>query len=150
MQLFVKPILLQGPAAVIALKLLETNPGEQDGYMCAFLQSPVNDLSHYRKSNSVSLFVGPLSLLDLDAVYTERISGFTGDMFSSRRLRIGNRSLAIVHGTADGKELIFAQGEQNYHSILAEVVHFKHAATLAKSLVETSINFDFKVNPLVC
>ena len=57
MQLFVNLILFQGPAAVIALKLLETNPGEQDGYMCAFLRAPVNDLSYYRETGSLFLFV---------------------------------------------------------------------------------------------
>jgi hypothetical protein len=37
--------MFKGPAAVIALKLLEEN----NEYVCAFLESPVNDLSHYRR-----------------------------------------------------------------------------------------------------
>ena len=38
---------LGGSAAPIALKLLEDS--KKDEYACAFLDSPVNDLSHYRK-----------------------------------------------------------------------------------------------------
>ncbi len=41
------PWKFQGPAAAIALKLLE-DPNK-DEYSCAFLESPVTDLSHYRK-----------------------------------------------------------------------------------------------------
>lgn len=39
---------LQGPAAIVALKLLE----DKTEYRCAFLQSPVTNLSIYRKTNS--------------------------------------------------------------------------------------------------
>ena len=45
---------LQGPAAIIALKLLEENPKEKDEYRCAFLQSPVTNLSFYRKNRTKS------------------------------------------------------------------------------------------------
>jgi hypothetical protein len=44
-ELFRDFFFFKGPAAVIALKLLEEN----NEYLCAFLESPVNDLSHYRK-----------------------------------------------------------------------------------------------------
>ncbi|CAF1087184.1 unnamed protein product [Rotaria sordida] len=101
----------QGPAAVIALKLLEENNDEKELYSCAFLRSPVNNLSHYH------------------AIFSERISGLNVNVKSSHRLNIRNNSLAIVHGTAD------------------EVVHFKHSATLTKSLIDSHIRFDFKVYP---
>ncbi|CAF1161992.1 unnamed protein product [Rotaria sp. Silwood1] len=101
----------RGPAAVIALKLLEKSNSGKDEYICAFLESPVHDLSHYH------------------AVYTERINGLEKPSKSSHRYNIRNKSLAIVHGTAD------------------EDVHFKHSATLAKTFIETGANFQFKVYP---
>ncbi|CAF1150393.1 unnamed protein product [Adineta steineri] len=101
----------QGPAAIIALKLLEENNKNKDEYICAFLQSPVYDLSYYY------------------ATFSEQINGINMDFKSSHRFNIQNKSLAIVHGTAD------------------EIVHFKHSATLAKSFTDTDMNFDFKVYP---
>ncbi|CAF2409910.1 unnamed protein product [Rotaria sp. Silwood2] len=101
----------RGPVAVIALKLLEENNDENELYSCAFLQSPVSDLSHYH------------------AIFSERINGLKVNVKSSHRLNIRNKSLAIVHGTAD------------------EVVPFKHSAMLSKSLIDSGIHFDFKVYP---
>ncbi|CAF4091113.1 unnamed protein product, partial [Adineta steineri] len=101
----------QGPAAIIALKLLEENNKNKDEYICAFLQSPVYDLSYYY------------------ATFSEQINGINMDFKSSHRFNIQNKSLAIVHGTAD------------------EIVHFKHSATLAKSFTDTDMSFDFKVYP---
>ncbi|CAM4778334.1 unnamed protein product [Rotaria magnacalcarata] len=101
----------RGPAAVVALKLLEESIKGNEEYVCAFLQSPVNDLSHYH------------------AIFSERMNGLKVDATSSHSLNIRNKSIAIVHGTAD------------------EVVHFKHSATLAKSLIDSGITFDFKVYP---
>ncbi|CAF4607135.1 unnamed protein product, partial [Rotaria sp. Silwood1] len=100
-----------GPVANIALKLLEENNDEKELYSCAFLQSPVSDLSHYH------------------AIFSERINGLKVNVKSSDRLNIQNKSLAIVHGTAD------------------EVVHFKHSAMLTKSLIDSGVHFDFKVYP---
>ncbi len=68
-----------------------------------------------------SLFVDDNSILLTDAVFSERINGLKVDvqsvrnskekvgfnrlcMFQSHRLNIGNKSLAIVHGTADGEK----------------------------------------------
>ncbi|CAF0954267.1 unnamed protein product [Adineta steineri] len=101
----------RGPAAVIALKLLEEPHKDKFEYNCAFLESPVNDLSHYH------------------AIYTERINGLETHVKSSRRLDIQNKSIAVVHGTAD------------------EDVHFKHSAALAKSFIAANVNFQFKVYP---
>ncbi|CAF0987125.1 unnamed protein product [Rotaria sp. Silwood1] len=101
----------RGPVANIALKLLEENNDEKELYSCAFLQSPVSDLSHYH------------------AIFSERINGLKVNVKSSDRLNIQNKSLAIVHGTAD------------------EVVHFKHSAMLTKSLIDSGVHFDFKVYP---
>lgn len=100
----------RGPAAAIALKLLE-DPNK-DEYICAFLESPVNDLTHYH------------------AVYTERINGVKRDFKTSRKSSLLNKSIAIVHGTAD------------------EDVHFKHSAALAKTFINTQIKkFQYKVYP---
>ncbi|UJR28644.1 hypothetical protein I4U23_009876 [Adineta vaga] len=101
----------RGPAAAIALKLLEQPYKDKFEYNCAFLDSPVTDLSHYY------------------AFYTERIRGLRANLQSSRRSNMRNRSIAIVHGTAD------------------EEVHFKHAAALAKSFIEARVDFQFKVYP---
>lgn len=62
---------------MIALKLLEENPKERDEYQCAFLQSPVTDLSHYRKIESISEKPTNDFLRWLDAVFTERVDGWT-------------------------------------------------------------------------
>ncbi|CAF3436510.1 unnamed protein product [Rotaria socialis] len=102
----------RGPAAVVALKLLEKPNTGKEEYICAFLESPVHDLPHYH------------------AVYTQRINGLEKNAKSSpQRYNIRNKSVAIVHGTAD------------------EDVHFKHSATLAKTFIETGANFQYKVYP---
>jgi dipeptidyl aminopeptidase/acylaminoacyl peptidase len=99
----------RGPAAPIALKLLEDS--QKDEYICAFLDSPVNDLSQYH------------------AVYAERLTGLKKNTQSSYRPNLRNKSIAIVHGTAD------------------EDVHFKHSATLANTFIGTHPRFHFKVYP---
>ncbi|CAF1639034.1 unnamed protein product [Adineta ricciae] len=101
----------RGPAAAIALKLLEQPYKDNYEYNCAFLDSPVADLSYYY------------------AFYTERINGLQENIQSSRRLNIRNKSIAIVHGTAD------------------EEVHFKHSAALAKTFIQLGVDFQFKVYP---
>ncbi|UJR20892.1 hypothetical protein I4U23_024001 [Adineta vaga] len=73
----------RGSAAVIALKLLEGNNKNKDEYICAFLQSPVYDLSHYY------------------APFSEHIIGLNGGMKSSLQMNNHNKSIAFVHGTAD-------------------------------------------------
>ena len=62
---------------MIALKLLEENPKEKDEYQCAFLQSPVTDLSHYRRNESISEVPANDFLRCLDAAFTERVDGWT-------------------------------------------------------------------------
>lgn len=61
----------------------------------------------------------------------------------SHRLNIRNKSLAIVHGTADGKKELKCIFQRFF--VFLEVVHFKHSATLAKSLTKSDVQFDFKV-----
>lgn len=108
--------------AVVALKLLEEGNRDNPEYSCAFLQSPVNDLSQYRKAPIFyNLLVTNLIIFFLDALFSERINelkhGITSVskiikivigvcisfFFKSHQLNIRNKSLAIVHGTADGK-----------------------------------------------
>jgi len=60
----------QGPAAVIAMKVL----GESDEYQCAFLRSPVNDLSHYCQLSFIDVLLSEC-FLSSDATYSERIHG---------------------------------------------------------------------------
>ena len=73
----------QGPAATIALKLLEEK--NKDEYICAFLQSPVSNLSHYRKSKVRSLSLSITTMICLDAVYTERLNGLKENFQSVRK-----------------------------------------------------------------
>ena len=71
--------------------------------------------------------------------------------FQSRKPHIRNKSLAIVHGTADGEyndndndsftlEDIFSRSP-------SEDVPFKHSAALAKTFLNAGANFHFKVIP---
>jgi hypothetical protein len=69
---------------VIALKLLEEN--NNDEYICAFLQSPVNDLSHYCK---LEFIIKRNSIFDfLDASFSERINGLKVDVKSVNNRKI--------------------------------------------------------------
>lgn len=92
---------IQGPAAMIALKLLE----DSEEFTCAFLQSPVTDLNHYRKHRSWSI-EEYLSLSSVDAIFSERVYGFKSDLkfAKDRKETLKNKSLTIVHGTADGND----------------------------------------------
>ncbi len=86
-------------------------------------------------------------IYSIDAVFSERIKGLKTDVKSVRngKQNFENKSLAILHGTANGKN---PKTRRKFESVLlfVEVVHFKHSATLVKSLTNANIQFNFKVN----
>lgn len=52
----------------------------------------------------------------------------------------------MVHGTADGKRRALILFENLISlPLFLEIVHFKHSATLAKSLTTSRVQYDLKV-----
>jgi hypothetical protein len=94
-----------------------------------------------------SLLIHTTIIYSIDAVFSERIKGLKTDVKSVRngKQNFENKSLAILHGTANGKN---PKTERKFESVLlfVEVVHFKHSATLVKSLTNANIQFNFKVD----
>ena len=65
--------------------------------------------------------------------------------FQAHEFNIENKSVAIVHGTANGKVFIYLKTKRKTNRFYSEDVHFKHSATLVKNFIRTGINFQYKV-----